>query len=290
MDYLLEEICFLSCLVLIQTQDHDPGYASFYPCPPLITLAAVQTTYNHEIQQQNPKHGPWEPAGFRQKLSPPGLILRCAFTFRSDGFSAWWNSQELGRTSEIPPPTSATVILGNRLWLDIPLLLFLCSALQRENKDITDSVYSSEPSRFLSDSIFCIFLVKSTQSTAYVRRLSRSHVGTERRIVACGVSKTSPSMLATSLEEQVLGSNWLNILKCAVKKKSQPPPAVGKTNVPPIQCYSYPSQTVKIIDSQSFFSLSWRRLDFDLTPHLNDTVDLFLSKRCWVIPFSTANL
>ncbi len=129
--------------------------------------------------------------------------------------------------------------------------------------------------------------MKSTQSTAYVRPLSRSHVGTEHRIVACGVSKTSPSLLESGVEEPVLGSNWLNILKCAVEKKSQPSPAVGKTNVPPIQCYSYPSQTVQIIDSQSFLSLSWRRLDFDLTPHLNDTVDLFLSKRCWVIPFST---
>lgn len=143
-------------------------------------------------------------------------------------------------------------------------------------------------SRYLSDSIPA-FKMKSTCFARWI--FSYWHVRTECRIV--GFQKHPLVCLQPrkqGVEEQVLGSNRLNILKYAVEKKSQPPPAVGKTNVPPIQCYSYPSQTVKIIDSQSFFSLSWRRRDFDLTAHLNDNVDLFLSKSCWVIPFSTANL
>lgn len=61
--------------------------------------------------------------------------------FCSNSSFTRWNSQKARRVSEIPSQTSAAVLFGTRFWLDIPSLLFLCSALQRENKDITGSVY-----------------------------------------------------------------------------------------------------------------------------------------------------
>ncbi|KAL1263838.1 hypothetical protein QQF64_004193 [Cirrhinus molitorella] len=56
---------------------------------------------------------------------------------------------------------------------------------------------------------------------------------------------------------------------------------------PPLRFYFQIRWLLRLVK----FPRAWQNeRDFDLTPHFNDTVDLFLSKSCWVIPVSTANL
>lgn len=86
--------CTLFCLVFTLTQDDEQGILKFYPCPPIITLAAIQSTGCSVIQAtyDSPRQQPLNVA------DPKACPVRASW-FQTKAFTTWSGPPRLG---EIP--------------------------------------------------------------------------------------------------------------------------------------------------------------------------------------------